>query len=69
MKAKFDSWSCDAHALLTGSAFLSDGFVFHLDDEVWKALVESNTLYRRYNTGVTTTPLWFFFCYYLTTAH
>ena len=44
MKAKFDSWSCDAHAFLTGSDFLGDGFVFHLDDEVWKALVESNTL-------------------------
>ena len=68
MKAKFDSWSCDAHALLTGSAFLGDGFVFHLDDEAWKALVQSNTLDAT-TQELLQLPLWFFFCYYSTTAH
>lgn len=42
MKQKFDSWSNDACALIEGSAVFIEGANFHVD-EVWTALVESNS--------------------------
>ena len=41
MKAMFDSWSGDSHALIEGSATLKEASVMHFD-EVWNALIESN---------------------------
>ena len=42
LKAKFDSWSSDAHEVLEGNAVLGDGFIVHLD-QVWDALVSPCT--------------------------
>ena len=41
MKAMFDSWSGDSHALIEGSATLKEAGDVHTD-EVWNALIESN---------------------------
>ncbi len=41
MKAKFDSWSADAHALIEGSAVLEHANSVHVGD-VWNSLIESN---------------------------
>ena len=39
LKAKFNSWNCDAHELSIGNGILGDVFILHTD-EVYDALID-----------------------------